>query len=559
MVEEKTGMNDPSILKRFEVLDCVGSGPHGTVFRASHRLLQDIRSLKVLAPGFAESPLKDALLSRFLLCQELAAPHFQRVYTLESTEEGQLVVEAEWIPADSLQKLLDASSVGTAEAIEVTGWIALTLSKAHAKGLLHLDLKPQNIFLPEGRPDKLVVTDFLIGETGMTSLSGPPPEVAAGQEPTAATDVYLLGKLALKLLGVPDQAHSELQLRAALANRIQMEATRLLIDAVERDPGSRPAMKEIEKLSRHIPPRSEMLLRAREQSGGGGERSYPFSPPGEPATGGTRNSTRKIVSWTGIVALFLLLLFYFSFRSPSGEPPPVPAEASEQPGPEAIPAPRLRVKFSWQVLNRPGEGDPSHHSHTLVKMNDFNLFVLRDESGYPSTVERALNVVAKLQSVLDESGQSESVRFSVIETGKLHAIVVSGAEFERKPPILTLSRSDVVGYNRRSKHRTTGQKLADWYRDRLQSYWDVLVAGRAPRVEPTFPEVALLARIARRVEASSGASPSPRAGSEMPAAPVAVRLEKVLSELTVQERQTLQESVFTVPDLAEHHLRENGH
>ncbi|MDA2927813.1 hypothetical protein MYX78_11400 [Acidobacteria bacterium AH-259-G07] len=77
-------LTDPSLLNRFEILDVVGTGPNGTVYQARHRLLGEMRALKVLSPRFSEIPLEEKTVRRFRLAKSLVSGHSQRLYELET-------------------------------------------------------------------------------------------------------------------------------------------------------------------------------------------------------------------------------------------------------------------------------------------------------------------------------------------------------------------------------------------------------------------------------------------------------------------------------------------
>ena len=148
------------------------------------------------------------------------------------------------------------------------------------------------------------------------------------------------------------------------------------------------------------------------------------------------------IGLTAVLALYLL-------SSGSGwDRSPLPPDGGRD-AQRLVPAPpKPSLTFSYRVLRRPGEGDPSHHPHTLMTLNGFNLFVLRDEAGYPSTVKRAQEANARLRHILQMSGPDRAVRFSVADQGEIRAHFEREEGGDQEMLVLALTQGDTVGNNR---------------------------------------------------------------------------------------------------------------
>ncbi len=204
------------IRSRYEVLQQLGRGGMGQVLKVKDRHLDEVRAMKLLAPEHVSSPeLMDRLRREVRLCQRLRHPHIVQVFDYDEDPVAGL--------AYFTMELLEGSSLGdwlsrrrgellTLAQVElISSGLIEALEYAHEKGVIHLDLKPDNIMVSEDLSD-LRVLDFGIGralesEGLMTGLSGAgtPYYMAPEQELGSAdvdsrADVYALGAILYELL-----------------------------------------------------------------------------------------------------------------------------------------------------------------------------------------------------------------------------------------------------------------------------------------------------------------------------------------------------------------------
>lgn len=209
---------------------CVGQGAMGSVFEARHVQLGRTAAVKVLKREHAQNP---ALVQRFFAeartVNTIDHPHIIQVHDFEDgSPRGEAVyLVMELLRGESLAARLSRGPVSLAEALGISRQVAAALAAAHRVGVVHRDLKPDNIFLAEPTADPsaarqggpsapalhVKVLDFGVAKlltepsTGLTLdgvLVGTPrymsPEQAACLETDARTDVYGLGAVMYELV-----------------------------------------------------------------------------------------------------------------------------------------------------------------------------------------------------------------------------------------------------------------------------------------------------------------------------------------------------------------------
>ncbi|MDB4912629.1 MAG: protein kinase [Gemmatimonadetes bacterium] len=198
-------------------LDCeIGRGGMGVVYRAMHRGLKRQVAIKVLPPELAfRSDIKSRFQREAQTAAALSHPNIVPIYTVSDKDDAVVFFEMGYISGDNLAKRLHERGVLTIEETrKILRDVADALSYAHDRGVVHRDIKPDNILLDaiSGRP---MVTDFGIarardggGDSRLTATGmaiGTPaymsPEQAAGdREIDGRSDLYSLGILGYQML-----------------------------------------------------------------------------------------------------------------------------------------------------------------------------------------------------------------------------------------------------------------------------------------------------------------------------------------------------------------------
>jgi len=190
---------------RYDVLELVGVGGMGAVYRARDRELDEVVALKVIKRELAAVP---AMVERFRYEVKLArrVTHVNVARTFElGTADGVMYCTMELIEGESLSKKLARGKLPVGEAVAVACALCDGLAAAHAADVIHRDIKPDNVLLAaDGR---VVLADFGVAAVGVAragELSGTPaymaPEQARGDAAKPASDVFSVGVVLREML-----------------------------------------------------------------------------------------------------------------------------------------------------------------------------------------------------------------------------------------------------------------------------------------------------------------------------------------------------------------------
>ncbi|KPI48100.1 Stk1 family PASTA domain-containing Ser/Thr kinase [Clostridioides difficile] len=204
-------MGDTILGNRYEIIRKIGDGGMAFVYEAKDRLLNRTVALKVLRPEFVDD---DEFLTKFKREAEAVAslshPNIVNVYDVG--EDGKVhYIVMEFVDGKNLKEIIqDEGTLDEYTALDITKQIAMALSAAHKKGIIHRDIKPHNILISnEGRVVK--VADFGIAKavsnstmTNIGSIIGSvhyfSPEQAKGKFVTNNADLYSLGIVLYEML-----------------------------------------------------------------------------------------------------------------------------------------------------------------------------------------------------------------------------------------------------------------------------------------------------------------------------------------------------------------------
>jgi predicted Ser/Thr protein kinase len=235
--------------ERYQFEGRLGEGSTSTVYRAWDRQLRQHVAVKRLSPGgSAENVLR--LLREVRTLREVRHPHLVRGYELYE-DRGQVGAVMEYIPGPTLREAMTAGTLGAEQACEALSQIADALAELHRTGIVHRDIKPDNIILCAGRGAVLV--DFGVASSARVSssvtatLTDPgrvlgeatyqAPEVLAGGPATRATDVFSLACTACEALSLERNPSALSRLHEPLRSR--------LVQALSSDMKQRPSAVEL--------------------------------------------------------------------------------------------------------------------------------------------------------------------------------------------------------------------------------------------------------------------------------------------------------------------------
>jgi serine/threonine-protein kinase len=198
----------PTTLGGYVLEEEIGSGASSVVYRARHERLGRLAAVKVLA-----MPPSGAWRERFLRESQLAAsidhPNVLPVYDA-GEDRGRMFIAMRYVEGTDLRELLAAEpKLSLARVTRIVGQVAAALDAAHARGLVHRDVKPANILLEVG--DHVYLSDFGVAKdaaalsltrTGgfVGSVEYSAPEQIEGRDVDGRSDLYALGCVAYECL-----------------------------------------------------------------------------------------------------------------------------------------------------------------------------------------------------------------------------------------------------------------------------------------------------------------------------------------------------------------------
>lgn len=258
------GQGAQLVIGEYELLEPIGEGGMGQVFRAKQRRLNRTVAVKMILSGHFASAEE---VQRFYSEAQAAAQleHVGIVPVFEVNEfEGRHYYSMAYIEGKSLQDLISKGPLKPAEAAELIRQIADAVHYAHSRGVIHRDLKPRNILVSQaGRPmvldfglAKRMNADSDLTHTGqiLGTPSYMPPEQAAGKvrQIGPASDVYSLGAVFYTLLcgRPPFQSESTIETIKQVLERppaaprllnasIPLDLETICLKCLEKSPGNR--------------------------------------------------------------------------------------------------------------------------------------------------------------------------------------------------------------------------------------------------------------------------------------------------------------------------------
>ncbi|MEU3650469.1 serine/threonine-protein kinase [Lentzea sp. NPDC034063] len=258
---------------RYTLLERIGSGAMGVVWRARDEVLAREVAVKELVTGDHQRAMREARNAARLHHQHAIA-----VFDVVGSDDEEPWIVMEYLPSHSLSALIaERGPLKPAQAASIGGKVASALAAAHAAGLVHRDVKPGNVLI--GHDGTVKLTDFGISkatgdgtmtDTGM--ISGTPaylaPEVARGEQPGEASDVFSLGATIYtaiegeSVFGPSDNSFGLLYRAASGQLRDPKNAgelTPLLLRLLSQAPEDRPSMQEAADLLASEPQPSQPL------------------------------------------------------------------------------------------------------------------------------------------------------------------------------------------------------------------------------------------------------------------------------------------------------------
>jgi serine/threonine protein kinase/tetratricopeptide (TPR) repeat protein len=298
----------------YQVLERIGGGGMGVVYKARDRRLERIVALKFLPPHLSTL---DGAKERFLVEAQAAAaldhPNICTIYEAGETDDGQLFLAMPFYAGETLKRRLEQGPLPAADAIDIAVQVAHGLDKAHERGIIHRDIKPANLMLTADGVVKIV--DFGVAKLADVDVTRPgialgtiaymSPEQAEGSDVDGRTDIWSLGVVLYEMLTGERPfrgGHDRVLLNAittaepapltTLRPEIPARFEEIVLRALAKRRADRyETAREMADALRGLPPTTGAPLpvgRGSSESGAGAARtdSQPLLQTGETSTGG---------------------------------------------------------------------------------------------------------------------------------------------------------------------------------------------------------------------------------------------------------------------------------
>jgi serine/threonine-protein kinase len=341
----KDGYLGKVVAGRYRLEALLGEGGMGVVYRARHVLIDRVVALKLIRPDLrGETHLRAWMLREARAANRVDHAHIVEIHDVGETEDGELYLVMEYLVGSSLSSEIAKGPMPLARATDILEQMCAALARAHDLGVVHRDLKSDNIMLTAkgGRRDFVKILDF-----GLAALARDPrlapkgavfgtpeymsPEQARGEDAMPVSDLYALGILFFEMTTgqLPFRSADrdtllEMQKTAApprpraLVKELPEPAERIILRLLEKDPRNRfrdghHLQEELKAFQRTLPSTWEV------QSQDAAPPPQAPPPPPAPSPG--------VVEWSRRAAYFSRML---ARAYPNGRVPEELQHAGEQ-------------------------------------------------------------------------------------------------------------------------------------------------------------------------------------------------------------------------------------
>jgi eukaryotic-like serine/threonine-protein kinase len=249
---------------RYEIQARIGEGGMGVVYKARQTSIDRVIAIKMLNAQMAgDQTWVQRFYNEAKACSRLQHPNTIRMFDFGQTNDGRLFMTMEFLDGMSLREAVSKGPLAPQRVVKILIQCCASLAEAHSIGIIHRDIKPDNVFLLNmaGSPDFVKLLDFSVAKllegdrmkTQAGVVFGTPqymsPEQGRGLPLDARSDLYALGILAFEMLtgNVPFNDENpmtviQMHLHGAippLAQTIPYSVQQIVRRALEKDPNRR--------------------------------------------------------------------------------------------------------------------------------------------------------------------------------------------------------------------------------------------------------------------------------------------------------------------------------
>src|SRR5690606_30723680 len=400
---------------RYRLEALLGEGGMGVVYRARHVLIERVVALKLIRPDLrGETHLRAWMLREARAANRVDHAHIVEIHDVGETDEGELYLVMEYLTGTSLSSLVAKGQLPITQAVDILEQMTAALARAHDLGVVHRDLKSDNIMLTVrgGRRDFVKILDF-----GLAALARDPrlapngavfgtpeymsPEQARGDDAIPASDLYALGILFFEMTTgqLPFRSSDrdtllEMQRTSApprprsLRTDLPEAAERIILRLLEKDPRRRfrdghHLSEELKALQRTLPSTTWEVQQQAEPP--------PAAPPPPPAP------TPGVIEWSRRAAYFARMV---ARAYPNGRVPPEVQQAADQMWELSARASRLEGELAshhkkLEAIERRGRALRAEIGRKVEELAEAESRTLRDAAAERTRVEELAKRLAE--------------------------------------------------------------------------------------------------------------------------------------------------------------------